>query len=278
MKKFNFILSVIVIISLLSVSSIVYAGSSTIDYDTALDNIEKKYSKDIDPEILKEVVDGYRSEESFQLYYSQSSADCISMIEGGISTFVQTVNPPISTRAIAGHYCYMHVNYVKQKNSWCCGAAAIVQTLLSTGAISSDGSEAQNNAIQDVFINSMGISSSNSPAPYKIVNELNCYHPNSYTPVYIPSSMSNNQFKNLLANSLEDGYPPILNAQTGTLKYYRGKNIGHYISVAACNNNSDDSVMLVDPHYDRKYGGTQYETISTVKGTVNRRFLICKQR
>lgn len=162
--------------------------------------------------------------------------------------------------------CY--VPAIMQSETWYCGYATTLQTIYGLG-LETTVSGSNNDEKQDTIANAMG-SPSSSAVVYKIKNYLNEKITSSkyiYTEVE-DANWSQLSFSNEVAGSLMLNRPVILHAKTGTLSYYNGKNINHYLSVDYINNYKN-TVRIKDCHYNTKYFGSHTVPTSEAFGTVN---------
>lgn len=160
--------------------------------------------------------------------------------------------------------CY--VKLVPQIKTWWCGYATTLQTIYGLGLQGTvvGSTDAQK---QTTIANEMG-NPNDTAYVYKIVNYLNSKLSSSKYYYTLGSGQTKQSFATLIGLSLMRNRPVVLHARTGSLPYYNGLDLYHYLSVDAINV-TGDSVRIVDCHYNVPYQGVHYVNIDQALRTVS---------
>lgn len=154
----------------------------------------------------------------------------------------------------------------QRDQSYTCGYATTLQTMYGLnleGTITGNTKHEKELTIERAMGNY-----GSSAIVYKIRNYLNAAAGASSYQYYEGSTLSESGFANKVAYSLMVNKPVILHAKTGSLNYYNGKNIGHYLSISYINQYTN-TVKIVDCNNDTGLGGEHYVPISQAFNTVN---------
>lgn len=127
--------------------------------------------------------------------------------------------------------------------------------------------EKEDTIIEDAEANGKGL------IVYRVRNVLNKYTGAGY--IYeLGRDMTLSEFGYNLAVSLMWDLAPVLHARTGSLEYYKGKDIGHYLTVSFISwprfGSIEDAIVTInDPHYLDDYFGNHDVSLEEAYGTVN---------
>lgn len=175
-----------------------------------------------------------------------------------------------------GNYCYAKVKNIRQTKNYNCGPTTVLQTLY--GLNSEDAVLGNSDAKKIATIeNEYGVGQSGMMV-YQIVDALNKYNLGygSYSYV-IGSHISRGAFVDKVANALTHGRPVVLHALTGSLDYYGGKNLRHYLSIEAIDRIAG-TIDIVDCNYKNEFFGRHRVKIDDayecINSTTEDRYLI----
>ena len=171
----------------------------------------------------------------------------------------------------------LSVTAYEQEKSYWCGPANIKQVIQYINGSSSS---------QSTYASSMGTNSTDGTYVYKMVNELNKRQSDfKYAYKYVSSSMSVDDFLEIVEKSIYAKKPMILHADTKSLSYYNGASLGHYLTlngfaydVAGPMPSGKPQVYCVDSYY-KDYGkgsvfGEHQISASSALNSVKDRYII----
>ncbi|MBR5635477.1 MAG: hypothetical protein IKW81_00925 [Pseudobutyrivibrio sp.] len=215
------------------------------------------------PDYLGAVYDEYKDDQQFQMMLDDYGEEyAIDFLKD-----VNSNNAP-RLRGGGGNTCYQYVTCVKQSEHYNCGSASVLQSLYGMGAASNVRGATNNDKMKT--LDSEYNVTSQGMIVYQVRDALNKYKPKGIgNYVYARgNSVSEGQFEDRIANSLMSCRPVVLHAMTGTLTYYGGKNLRHYLSLDYVNR-STKTVRIVDCNYNSKYLGAHNVPLSEAYSTIN---------
>ena len=227
----------------------------------------------------QEVYENYLEDEMFLLHLEDDYESALFMIDTIVEAQLRT-----STYAGPMREPNCVVPEIMQCKDYYCGPASTLQCIYGFGKedmVSGSGY----NAKQRTLAANLGTTETNQTTiVYDIMVELNKYIDDTeYSYIAGVNISDSDEFASKISNSLFNDRPVILHALTGSLDYYEGEEIRHYIVVDTyyatemasgpaqhmrlvdCNNSDKDK----DGVYERF--GVHVEPVGNVFNTINRR-------
>lgn len=172
-------------------------------------------------------------------------------------------------RSSSGSIAYCFVPLIRQKETYYCGYAAMLMALYGFNKGSSV-SGSNDDERQVTLANMQSDTGYNDAVVWAIVRDLNTYVDDAYTYAYTNGgTITQTTFSSRVYSSLYYNRPVILHAKTGSLAYYQGNNLNHYLVVDQINQQLG-TVQIVDSHWDEdeSFYGKHTETISNAYLTI----------
>ncbi len=163
-----------------------------------------------------------------------------------------------------GKEAYCTVPVKTQTTATNCSAATLLQTMYGLGKqgnIVGSTDSAKQATLYNYTTNSSAPGARvESPAGtslyvYEIVSYLNNQVSNCKYEYTVGTSLSLEQFKSRIWNSLVHNRPVMLHAKTKYLSYYNNTNLAHYLSLDYYNR-ENETVRIKDCNYNSTYGGS----------------------
>lgn len=250
-----------------------YASDMTDSSDNAItlsisdcaNNIKAIYTE-LYPEAeneITEMVDTITNNEVFAEIFEQEGTSAFQIVDRSLNDYfnpsvkgcMQTDDMYISSHSFPN---------VQQKNSYYCGPAAILMSLIGSGASGYyyTNNETITDSWQDTVANAIGTTSSGSNIT-NIKNYLNqrVTGSNGYSfSTMIFTRYTYNTVLDYIEESLiMDTVPILLLTPRSNLGYYNGNTPSHYVVVESVDFNAG-TVTIIDPHYSNTYFGSHVIT------------------
>lgn len=269
-KNFEIYMSLtLVFFLLLASSNMVFAVDTNcineVDLSLLKENIEQKVRNQYmnDPQYIMDI------QENGQIH----GEEMLNRIIDSKLKRILNNSSDIGIQAGNGRLFYVpNLKNIQQSETWSCGAACILQALYGYGVAGkvsgTTDKEKEYTIIDDAEANGKGL------IVYRVRNVLNKYTDAGY--IYERGEdMTLSEFGYNLVFSIMWDLAPLLHAKTGSLEYYDGKDLGHYLTVSfiswGSNQTIEDAIVTVnDPNWDDKYFGNFDVTLEEAYGTVNR--------
>ena len=218
-------------------------------------------------EIYSRILDEYMQYEEFQTELKENRDEALRMIEDLANKEI-LANSSIQPRGGTMGEAYDNdVELSIQADTYTCAYANILQVMYGLEKehlIAGSTDEAKQRTIETEMGNY-----GSSPYVYQVKNYLNQYVSSSAYAYYLGTSISTeSDFANRVATSLVYERPVLLHAKTAPLGYYKGENLGHYLTVDYINQYTD-TIRIVDTNYDPEFGGIHYVSQTEAYRTIN---------
>ena len=172
-----------------------------------------------------------------------------------LNDVLERLNQKNVSRGGGGNVCYEYVKNIQQTETYNCGMTTVLQTLY--GLDSADSVPGDSDAEKIEYLDEQyNVDEQGSTYVYQVRNALNKYNEWNSTYIYLKANniASPQHLLGYIADSLTYCKPVILHANTKGLKYYDGKESGHYISVDYIDRTTQKA-RVVDCNYDDEYYG-----------------------
>ncbi|MGN0181718.1 MAG: C39 family peptidase [Candidatus Ornithomonoglobus sp.] len=214
-----------------------------------------------DAEMINDIVDTISTSEEFIHYFECEGATAFQIIEDSLR---DALIPSVSPRYVSnGIYRSRYtVPVIMQSKTWYCGPASVLQALYGNG----DTTDTQDNIAAALGTTSGGT----------YITSISAYmrqkHPASSGYEYKAKAFTCYTYQNaieLVKKSLQQNAVPIIRVgDTSVLGYYNGQSYTHYMCISEVNTNNN-TVTLVDPHFNATYRGTHVISMSEFEDLVN---------
>lgn len=233
--------------------------------------------------LYSQVWDKYIQLEEFQKHLENDPDDAKAMIERIVEAEIRNANrqKPDKIGPMGGHDGVGGIDFpmFPQRDGVHCGPASALTAIYGMGK-ESQVSGSTYNAKQLTLGVNMGTDSTGTDV-YRMRNELNKYAVNGMSYTYYENPSKDTLMWGMIGGAITDN-AAILHARTGGFDYYKGYDIGHYVTVVAANiwgGDDDQYYHVMDNYINRpghEYYGIHAVSLNEVKAAVpSGRYLIC---
>lgn len=235
------------------------------------DNIKNIYTAQYpeDAEMINDIVDTISTSEEFIHYFECEGATAFQIIEDSLR---DALIPTATTLSLSnGVYRSRYtVPAIKQSENWYCGPASVLQALIGNGVLSNTTSN-KSSTKQDSVADSL-LTDENGTYITNISAYMRQQFPAANGYEYKAKAFTRYTYQNaieLVKKSLQQNAVPIIRVDdTSVLGYYNGNSYSHYMCISQVNTNNN-TVTVVDPHYNDTYRGTHVISMSEFEDLVN---------
>lgn len=243
----------------------------TDDLQSCANNIKNIYISryPAETEMIVDIVDTIVASEEFVNCFENEGATAFQIIEDSLR---DALNPTISTCSLSnGVYSSKYtVPAIKQSEKWYCGPASVLQALIGNGVLSNTTSN-KSASKQDSVAESLGTTEDGT-----YITNISAYMRQKFPAAngyeYKAKAFTRYTYQNaieLVKKSLQQNAVPIIRIDdTSVLEYYKGEKISHYVCISKVDT-INNTVTVVDPHYDSAYRGTHVISMSEFENLVN---------
>lgn len=221
--------------------------------------------------VTQKITDVYMNDKVFLEHFETNEKEALELLERAIAREIELLEDSLSgTRVNPIVYCTVPVKPQVTTN-WC-SFATMLQTLYGMGLENQVSGTTNYDKQQTLAAPYNGT----LPLVSEVTSDLNDYLSNYYYTYYPSYNLTESTFQQKVHSSLACGRPALLHAKTGSLDYYNGLNLGHYLSVDKSDTLAD-TMDIKDCHYNSTYGGAHTGVdLDQVYGTMTAgRYLIC---
>ncbi|MGN0375986.1 MAG: hypothetical protein ACI4EN_10850 [Butyrivibrio sp.] len=173
----------------------------------------------------------------------------------------------LEERGGGGNECYQYVKNIQQPNNYSCGMTNVLQALYGMGYQNNVPGNTDEAKIQTLNIE-YNVNTQGFTYVYQIRDALNKYISSITTYSYTEMThIDMIDFEQMIATSLTNGKPFILQANTASLNYYNGVSNDHFLCIDYINRTTD-IVRIVDCHSNSAYYGIHYVTLQEAYNAV----------
>lgn len=272
MKKFKKIssltLSILLVIEVLtSFSYHTLAVSNEIDnlsadFMTIRNEFVAEYPEDI--ELIDDVINQVVNDPQYEAAYAYDKESALSTLTDCLNG---SINQKYGIKTLAWNYkSYFYSNYtvpvVKQSTKYYCGPASVIEALIGNGLMSNTAAN-KSKSKQDEIAKNMKVTEKDGVANVPtVVDELNANYSGSNPYGYgIFTKYNYSESISYMTYAFVHNMVPVVYiADTSKFDYYYYNDKGsftHYVVVASIDYESE-TICIVDPHYDNRYGGIHY--------------------
>ncbi len=246
------------------INDAVYADAMSID--SCAENIKNIYKANYPGQetMIDDIVETITSSEEFTYCFETEGATAFQIVEDSLRDALVPTASTYSYSSNTGLYTSKYtVPVITQANGYYCGPASVLQALRGNG----DATDTQANIAND-----LGTTKDDGTYITRISAYMRQKHAASGGYEYKAKAFTCYTYQNaieLVKESLKKDAVPIIRIyDTKVLGYYNGLSQTHYMCISEVNT-KNNTVTLVDPHYDSTYRGRHTIKISEFEKLVN---------
>lgn len=244
----------------------------TNDLQSCANNIKNIYISRYpeETEMIVDIVDTIAASEEFVNCFENEGATAFQIIEDSLR---DALNPTISTCGLSnGIYSSRYtVPAIEQSEEWYCGPASVLQALIGNGVLSNTTSN-KSATKQDSVAESLNTTKKDGTNITRISAYMRQEFPAANGYEYKAKAFTLYTYQNaieMVKTSLQQNAVPIIRVDdTSVLDYYNGNQYTHYMCISKVDT-INNTVTVVDPHYDSAYRGSHVISMSEFENLVN---------
>lgn len=243
----------------------------TLSIDECANNIKTIYIERY-PEaetVINEIVDTIVNDTQFVVFFEQEGATAFQIVEDSLC---DVLIPTASASSLyKGVYSSRYpLPIITQKEKWYCGPASVQMALIGNGVLHNNTQDKSDSKQEDIA------SCLNTNTGGTNITEISAYmreqFPEANGYEYKAKAFTCYTYQNaieMVKISLQQNAVAIIRVDdTSVLDYYNGEQFTHYMCISEVDT-IEDTVKLVDPHYDSVYRGYHEISISEFEELVN---------